>query len=290
MRPLSPRELWHLLKSAVNGWLDDGASSMGAALAYYTVFSLAPLLLVLIAVAGIFFGTDAAQSALLQQFESLVGQHGAQAVKVILANARDLGGSLWSMVIGAITLFIGATTVFAELQRDLDLIWQVGKAKQQSGVLGFLRIRLLAFGLILGVGFLLIVSLAVSAAIAAISTLWGDWLKELEIILQLVNFAVSFAVITALFALIYKVLPNVDIAWGDVWMGAAATSLLFSIGKLLIGLYIGKSAISSSFGAAGAFVVLIVWIYYSAQIFLLGAEFTSVYSRTHGSKMPAAQS
>jgi membrane protein len=282
---MTSRELWQWGRAATAGWFDDNASSMGAALAYYTIFSLAPLLLMVTAVAGLIFGNDVAQGALLDQFEALIGSNGAQAIRAILNSARDVHGSLISIVISAITLFIGATTVFAELQRDLDLIWRAQQPRRST--LGkLLRTRLLSFGMIVGVGFLLIVSLAVSTAIAAISTLWGEWLQEVELVLHVVNFLVSFAIITVLFALIYKVLPHITIAWGDVWLGAALTSILFSLGKFLIGLYIGKSAISSSFGAAGALVVLIVWVYYSAQIFLLGAEFTYVYSYTYGSRAP----
>jgi len=281
---VAPLQLWVLFKTSIQGWIDDNASSMGAALAYYTVFSLAPLLLMVIAIAGLWYGNEAAQGALLAQFDNLIGSNGAQAVRAILNSANNWRGGLISMAISAGTLFIGATMVFAELQRDLDLIWKAEENARPVGIWGFVRTRLLSFGLIIGVGFLLIVSLALSAGIAAVSTLWGEWFKNLEIVLQLVNVLVSFAVITALFALIYKVLPNVPISWSDVWMGAAVTSLLFALGKFLIGLYIGKSAISSSFGAAGAFVVLIVWIYYSAQIFLLGAEFTYVYARLYGSQ------
>lgn len=283
MQRISMREIGSLLWRSVNGWVDDSASSMGAALAYYTVFSLAPLLLLVIAIAGMVFGTAAAQQALLGQFESLIGRNGAEAIAAILNGARDSGSGLLSIVIGAATLFIGATSVFAELQRDIDLIWRADPRKK-AGVWGFVKIRLLSFGLIVGVGFLLIVSLAASAGIAAVSTIWGGWMRDLEIVLQIVNLLISFAVITALFALIYKVLPSVRIAWSDVWLGAAITALLFNLGKFVIGLYIGKSAISSSFGAAGAFVVLIAWVYYSAQIFLLGTEFTYVYASTYGSR------
>ena len=283
MPGLSPRQFGQLLWRSINAWLDDDASSMGAALAYYTVFSLAPLLLLVIAIAGMVFGSDTAQRALLEQFDALIGSNGAAAIAAILKGAHDSGGGIVSLAIGAVTLFIGATSVFAELQRDIDLIWRADP-RAKSGIVGFLKIRLLSFGLIIGVGFLLIVSLAVSAGIAAVSTLWGHWMQEIERALQLVNVLVSFGVITVLFALIFKVLPSVDIAWGDVWLGAAVTALLFVLGKFAIGLYIGKSAISSSFGAAGAFVVLIAWVYYSAQIFLLGTEFTYLYASTHGSR------
>jgi len=282
---MKARDFWVWARDSVQGWMDDNASSMGAALAYYTIFSLAPLLLMVIAVAGVVFGDDQARDALLEQFESLIGQRGAQAVRAILFSTRDLHGGLLSVAISVITLFIGATTVFAELQRDLDHIWHAEKPRH-STVVNLLLTRLLSFGMILGIGFLLVVSLAVSAIISSIGTFWGQWLGDVQMALQVVNFLVSFGVITLLFALIYKVLPNVNVAWSDVWLGAALTSILFVLGKFVIGLYIGKSAISSSFGAAGALVVLIVWIYYSAQIFLLGAELTYVYSCNWGSRAP----
>jgi len=282
---MKARDFWTWARDSVQGWMDDNASSMGAALAYYTIFSLAPLLLMVVAVAGLVFGDDEARNALLDQFESLIGHNGAQAIRAILYSARDLHGGMLSVAISVLTLFIGATTVFAELQRDLDHIWRAEK-RPHSTVVNVLITRLLSFGMILGIGFLLVVSLAVSAAISSIGTFWGQWLGDLQPVLQLINFLVSFGVITILFALIYKVLPNVNVAWSDVWLGAALTSILFVLGKFAIGLYIGKSAVSSSFGAAGALVVLILWIYYSAQIFLLGAELTYVYSCNWGSRAP----
>lgn len=282
---MKARDFWIWGRDSVQGWMDDNASSMGAALAYYTIFSLAPLLMMVIALAGLVFGDDQARDALLEQFESLIGRSGAQAVRAILFSAHDLHGGLVSVAISALTLFIGATTVFAELQRDLDHIWRAEKPRR-STVVNLLLTRLLSLGMILGIGFLLVVSLAVSAIISSIGTFWGQWLGDLQTVLQIINFLISFGVTTILFALIYKVLPNVNVAWSDVWLGAALTSILFVLGKFIIGLYIGKSAISSSFGAAGALVVLIVWIYYSAQIFLLGAELTFVYSCNWGSRAP----
>jgi membrane protein len=279
---MTSRELMNWAKSSINGWIDDNAASMGAALAYYTIFAMAPLLLMIIAVAGIFFGDSYAEQELLKQFESLVGINGAQAVQAILKGARNVDDGFFSIIISSVALFIGATTVFAELQRDLDLIWKV-KYPPGSGLWKFIKTRLMSFGIILGVGFLLVVSLVISAVISAITTFSGQWLQDLEVFVQLINFLISFGVITLLFAMIYKFLPDAQIAWGDVWLGAALTSLLFTIGKIAIGLYLGKSAIASSFGAAGAFVVLIAWIYYSAQVFLLGAEFTYVYTRDYGS-------
>jgi len=279
---LQPRELYTLARNAVGGWVDDNASSMGAAIAYYTMLSMAPLLLIVITVAGLIFGEEAARGALFGELSQLVGTEGAQAIQAILSSSSDLSGGLLSIAIGLITLFIGATSVFAELQSDLDRIWKAPLPKG-GGLQRFIRTRLLSFGVIIGVGFLLIVSLVTSAAIAAVGTIWNQWMGGTEALLQTLNFVVGFAVITSLFAIIYKLLPSTPIAWGDVWFGGAATSLMFSIGKFLIGLYLGKAAISSSFGAAGTLVVVVVWVYYSAQIFLLGAEFTYHYALRHGS-------
>jgi len=274
--------VWH----AAQAWSEHNASSMGAAVAFYTIFSLAPLLLVLIAIAGLVVGADAAQSAILFQFEDLVGTPGAQAVRAILKDADSGNRGILSLALGATTIFIGATSVFAELQRNIDLIWDV-KIDQQKGMWFFVRVRLLSFGLIIGVGFLLIVSLVASAGISAMAMWWGPLFDRWELLLQVLNALVSFAIITVLFALIFKVLPSVKIAWSDVWLGATFTSFLFAIGKFAIGLYIGKSALSSSYGAAGAFVVLIVWVYYSAQIFFMGTEFTHLYATRYGSRRPS---
>jgi len=259
---------------------------MGAALAYYTMFSIAPLLLIVITVAGAVFGEDAARGMVFSQLAGLIGDNGAEMVQVMLKGARNSDRAIFSAVVSAVTLFIGATTVFAELQTDLNLIWKAN-SNPGSGVWTFIRTRLLSFGMVLGIGFLLIVSLIMSAMVSAFSKLWGGWFSDVEWLLHAVNFLVWFLIITALFAMIYKILPGVKIAWTDVWIGAAVTSLLFAVGKFVIGVYIGKSAISSSFGAAGAFIVLVAWVYYSAQIFLLGAEFTCVYAHRRGSRSGA---
>lgn len=280
----SARKLWTLAKQSVNAWIDDRASSMGAAIAFYTMFSLAPLLLISIGIAGLVFGEDAARDAIVEQAGGLVGETGAEGVRSVLDASHDPEGGAIAALVSMITLVIGATTVFAELQSDLDVVWKVPPEKQSSGIWGLIRARLLSFGMVLGVGFLLIVSLVLNAALAALGTWWGAWFGEWELTLQAVNFLVSFAVVTGLFAMIYKILPSETIAWGDVWIGAAVTSLLFSIGKFLIGLYIGKSALASGFGAAGTFVVVIVWVYYSSLVFLLGAEFTHEYAKGEGSK------
>jgi membrane protein len=264
--------------------MDDYASSMGAALAYYTIFSLAPLLLLVIAVAGFAFGAEAARGEIVGQLRGLIGEEGAVAVQGLLKSASAPTKSIWASIIGVVTLLIGATSVLAELQSALDRIWRAPAAAQSTGVMGLLRSRLLSFGLILSIGFLLLVSLVVSAGLAALGKWWGPMFGAWETVLQIVNAVVSFGFISVLFALVYRILPRVKVAWNDVWIGAAVTAFLFTVGKFAIGFYLGKAGVSSGFGAAGSVVVLLVWVYYSAQIFLLGAEFTWVYAHDHGSR------
>jgi membrane protein len=277
---ISPKELWPLVKESVAAWLTDRAASMGAALAYYTAFSIAPLLIIAIAVAGLVFGRDAAQEAVVGQLQGLLGDAGGSAIEEILKSTADFGSSVLGLVIGISALVVAATTAFVELQDDLDRIWKA-EPRAGSGILNLIRSRLLSFGMVLFIGFLLAVSLVLSAGVAAL----GNFMfGKLELLLHVLTFLVSFGITTLLFAMIYKVLPNVKIDWEDVWIGAAITALLFEIGKVLIGLYIGKSSVASSFGAAGPFVVLMLWIYYSTQIFLLGAEFTFAYAHRGQSK------
>ena len=276
------KKTWELVKSAASSWIDDYAPSMGAALAYYTVFSIAPLLLIVISIAGLVFGEEAARGEIVAQLQGLMGADAAKAIEGLLESVNKPGKGILSTLIGIVVLLIGATTVFGELQDALDRIWRA-PARQGSGLWNLLRARLLSFGMILGVGFLLIASLVVSAALSALGRWWAPLFGGWEVLLQVVNFAVSFALVTAIFAMIYKIMPRVKIEWHDVWIGAAVTSLLFTIGKFLIGLYIGKSGVASGFGAAASLVVLLIWVYYSAQIFLLGAEFTWVYAHTFGS-------
>ena len=275
--------LLELGRKAVMAWVDDYAPSMGAAISYYTIFSLAPLLVIVIAVAGAVFGREVAQEQIVAQVSGLVGQNGGLAVKAMLASASDTDKGLVAGVISAVVLLVGATTVFAELQSALDRIWHVPERAKPSGLWAVLRARLLSFGLILGLAFLLIVSLIVSAALAAFDGWIGGLLPGWELLLQGLNALVSFAIITLLFAMIFKLMPTTPIAWRDVWIGAIVTAVLFELGKLLIGLYLGKSGFSESFAAAGSLVVLVAWVYYAAQIFLLGAEFTKVYADAHGS-------
>jgi membrane protein len=275
-------EIRQMLKDSVRAWLADYAPSMGAALSYYTIFSIAPLLVIVIAIAGLAFGEKAASGAIFEQMRGMVGDSGATAIQGLVASASKPATSIFAAVTGIITLVLGATTVLGELQTALDRIWRAPPA-EQKGWWRLLRGRVLSFSMILVIGFLLLVSLVLSAAIVAIGDWWGPWFGKLRWLLEALNFVVSFVVVTALFAMIYKVLSRVRIAWRDVWIGAAVTALLFTAGKFLIGLYIGKSGVSSGFGAAGSVIVLLVWVYYSAQIFLLGAEFTAIYAYRHGS-------
>jgi len=272
------RHAWLLARRAVDAWTDDYAPSMGAALSYYALFSIAPLLLIVIGVAGFFFGEEAARGEIFGQIAGLIGAEGARAVEGLLASARKPESGLLAMLVGTALLITGASTVFGELQNALDRIWRAPAREATQGWWKLIRVRLLSFGMILGIAFLLMVSLVLSAVVSALGRWWG---------LHVLDLALSFALTTVLFAMIYKVMPRVRIAWRDVWVGAAVTAALFALGKWLIGLYIGKSSVTSAFGAAGSLVVLMLWVYYSAQIFLLGAEFTRVYAEAHGSRMPA---
>ena len=270
---------WQICMAAANAWMDDYAPSMGAALSYYTLFSLAPLLVLIIAIAGLVFGQDAAQGAIIAQLQGIMGKDGAGAVQGLLNAAREPSTGIIASIVGGFLLLLGATAIFAELQTDLDRIWEVPAKEKPSGIWGWLRARVLSFGLVLGLAFMLMISLVVSAALAASS----QWLSggEVETMLATtLNFAASFAIFTVLFAMIYKIMPTAKISWHDVWMGAAVTALLFNVGKALIGLYLAKSSVASGFGAAGSFVILVAWFYYSAQIFLFGAEYTWVYSNS----------
>lgn len=281
-------QVWPLAKQAGSAWIDDYAPSMGAAIAYYTMFSIAPLLLIAISVAGLVFGREAASGEVLAQLRGLMGEAGATAVQGMLEGASQPGKSLVATLVGSALLLIGATTVFGELQDALDRIWRAPARDKLGGLWGLVHSRLLSFGLILGVGFLLMVSLVASAGMAALGKWTGPRLASWEIAATAVNFVISYALVAVMFALIYKIVPRVRIAWRDVWIGALVTALLFNVGKLLIGLYIGKSGVASVFGAAGSLVVLLLWVYYSAQIFLLGAEFTWAYAHTFGSCKDAA--
>jgi len=255
---------------------------MGAALAFYTLFSMAPLLLLVIAITGLLVGDDTARQVLSAQLTQLLGEKGAGAVEGILAAAANREQGILAAAVSLGTLILGATSVFGELRTDLDRIWKATPPPTNT-VWKFLRARVLSFGLVLTLGFLLLVSLALSAFISVLGKFWTGWFPGAVFMLRGLEFMGSFFVITLLFAMIYKLLPSVRLAWGDVWKGAAVTSLLFWIGKYLIGLYLGKSAVASPFGAAGTLIVVILWVYYSAQIFFFGAEFTKAYAERRGS-------
>jgi membrane protein len=278
---MNPAILWSLVKESITRWIDDYAPSMGAALSYYTIFSLAPLLLIVIAVAGLFFGEDAASGALFEQLRGMLGDEGAAFAQKLVVSAQEPRTSMFATLAGFVMMIVGASTVLAELQSALNRIWRSPPAR--TGLWTMIRERLLSLSLILAIGFLLLVSLVASAAMAAIGQ-WGEpYFGGMKWLFEIVNVVLSLGAVTVLFAMIYKILPRVSIGWKDVWIGAGVTAILFTLGKALIGLYLGKSAVTSGFGAAGSVVVLLVWVYYSAQIFMLGAEFTVVYARRFGS-------
>ncbi|HEX9334083.1 MAG TPA: YihY/virulence factor BrkB family protein [Anaerolineales bacterium] len=280
----------NLLKLTYQGWKEDKASRLSAALAYYTIFSLAPLLIIVIAVTGLFWQQQAVQQQVMNQIQSLVGVDGARFVSDLLASASNPAKGITATIIGIITLLFGALGVFNELHNALNTIWDIEEEETNGFLQSIKKVivdRFLSFTMILGIGFLLLVSLVISAGLSAAQTTIRNAFPLSEFILQSLNLIISIGVITILFALIYKILPDAEIAWRDVWLGAFVTAVFFSLGKLLIGLYLGNSAIASSFGAAGSLVLLLVWIYYSAQILLFGAEFTQVYANNYGSKIIA---
>lgn len=280
---------WSLFQQAFYDWRRDRAARLGAALAYYTIFSLAPLLVILVAISGIVFGQEAAQGQIVAQIQGLVGKESARVIEGMLANASNekKAGSVATLV-GVALLFVGATGVFAQLQDALDTVWDVEPPKSR-GVWSLVKTRWVAFTMVLGVGFLLLVSLLVSAMIAAMGTFVSDYLPVSTLLMQLVNIVISIGVVTLLFALIFKYLPNERIHWSDVLVGAFVTAVLFTVGKFFIGFYLGNSAVSSTYGAAGSLVVILLWTYYSAQILLYGAEYTQAYARTYGSHAEKAR-
>ena len=279
---IKPATAWSLARETMASWSDDYASSMGAALAYYTMFSIAPLLLIVISVAGLFFGEQAARGEILDQLQGLMGVEGARAVQALLASVNHPRAGLLATLFGVGALVIGATTVIGELQNALDRIWRAPRRRSEGSIAKWLHSRLLSLGMIMGTGFLLMVSLLASALLAGLQRWFGRYVNP-GAAASAIDFLVSFAFIPVAFAMIYKLMPRVRIEWRDVWIGAIVTALLFTIGKMAIGVYIGRSAVASTFGAAASLVAMVVWVYWSAQIFLLGAEFTWVYARRCGS-------
>lgn len=280
-RPFS-KQLYHVMKCAVSEWMRHRASSKGAALAFYTAFSIAPILVLVIAVAGFFWGAEAAQGQLLTELKGLMGAQGAEAIQLVLKGAQNKESGIWATIIATLLLIVGATTVFAELKDSLDEIWNTPPATG-AGWWILLRTRLLSFGLILVLAFLLMVSLVVSAGLAVVENFVGGLWKDATVILSWVAWLISFSVIAILFGVIYKLLPSIKLSWRDVIIGAIGTAAMFALGKFLIGLYIGNSGVANSFGAAGSMIALLLWVYYSAQIFFLGAEFARQYALQLGS-------
>jgi membrane protein len=267
-----------LLKQAGAAWLEDNCPSMGAALAYYSAFSLAPLLIIVIAIGGMAFGAERARAAIVEQFDALLGPAGAEALRHLLAAASSLGSGIFATVVGVALLLVGATSVLVELQSDLDRIWRAPR-RRSSGWRELVHARVLSFGVLLGFGFLLLVSLLVGAGLSALAEQYRVSIHSARM-LHLLNLASTLAVFMLLFAMLYKWLPNVRLAWRNVWVGALTTAVLFDLGQFGIGLYIGHSTMTSAYAAAGSFVVLLLWLYYSAQIFLFGAELTWVMARS----------
>jgi len=277
------KSMWQLLKATVAQWLEDQPFQLSSSLSYYTLFSLAPLLIIIIAIAGFAFGRQAAQQEIVGTLQGMVGQQSAEAVQGMIQNASSQPKTgMIATVVGIVTLILGAGGVVGQLQTSLNTIWGVAP-KPGQGVFGFLRQRFISFAMVSGIGFLLLVSLVVSAVVSSLAQWIGTFFGGAEVIAHALDLIVSFALITALFGMIYKFLPDVRIKWRDVSIGAALTSMLFTIGKFLIGLYLGQSAISSTYGAAGSIIAVLLWVYYSSLIFFLGAEFTQVYATQYGS-------
>lgn len=281
---------WHFLKTIFTKWVDDDPFQLAAALSYYTLFSLAPLLVISIAVAGFFFEREAAHNQIVHTIQGLIGRESAEAVQAMILSAGNKPETgMVSTIVGGIVLLFGAGGVVGQLQTSLNKIWETQGQSADSGLHDFIRKRFISFAMVLGVGFLLLVSLAVSAFITALTRFLGGLIGEAALIAHSLDVVISFLFVTFLFAMIYKFLPDVEIHWKDVWIGAGLTSVLFTIGKFLIGFYLGTSGVTSAYGAAGSLITILLWVYYSALIFFLGAEFTQVYAMQYGSGVsPAA--
>jgi membrane protein len=280
---------WQFVKDTAVQWIEDQPFQLAAALSYYTLFSLAPLLIIVIAIAGFAFGQEAAQHRIVETIQGLIGQDSAQAVQGMIENASNQPETgIVSTVLGIIALIFGAGGVVGQLQTSLNTIWGV-TPKAGQGVWGFVRQRFISYAMILGIGFLLLVSLAVSALLAGLTQVMGTLLGTTAFLAHALDLLISFMFVTALFAMIYKFLPDARIEWRDVWIGAASTSFLFAIGKFLIGLYLGRSGVTSAYGAAGSLITVLLWVYYSSLIFFLGAEFTQVYATQYGSGVVPAK-
>ncbi|HEY5373494.1 MAG TPA: YihY/virulence factor BrkB family protein [Polyangiaceae bacterium] len=284
MKSLKDNGVVQLLKETAIAWDEDNVARLAASLAYYTLLSVAPLIIIAVAVAGLAFGEDAAREHISAELAGVVGPGAATAIESIAKNAHAPGTGALSIAVGLLVLLFGASGVFGELQSALNTVWEV-TPKPGRGIWGVVKDRFFSFTLVVGVAFLLLVSLVVSAALTWIGQVFERALPGGAFPWQLLNFALSLAVVTALFALMFKTLPDVHIKWRDVWVGAAVTAALFTLGKLGLGIYLGSAGVSSAYGAAGSIVALVIWVYYSAQVLLIGAEFTESYARRYGSRI-----
>ena len=275
-----------LFKTTYSNWSDHHAPRLGASVAFYTLLSFAPLLVLIVAVIALVLDRQTAQNGLIDEARQMIGDRGADTVKSLLMNAQKPSSGVMAGVIAFVTLLFGASGVFTELRDALNIIWDA-EPKNESGFMGMLKQRLFSFGMVLSVGFLLLVSLIISAGLAFLGKFFSTLIPLPAFVFEVINFVVSFAVVTFLFALMFKFVPARDISWRDVRVGAIGTALLFTVGKLLLGLYMGKASVGSAYGAAGSLVAVIVWVYYSAQIFFFGAEFTRVYADMHQAGHPA---
>jgi membrane protein len=278
------RDMFGLFKTAAKDFSADSAPRLGASLAYYTIFSLSPLLIIVIAIASFFMNNSSAGDQIFNQISAMVGPKGAETIHTLISQPGTQKHGLLATIIATVTLVLGASGVFMELQAALNTIWNV-KQEPGAGIWGFIKHRLLSFAMVLSIGFLLLVSLVLTAAIAAIGKMIGSWMPGMEALSQILNFVASFGIIMLLFAFMFKFMPDAHIPWKTVWIGSALTSFLFAIGKFALGMYIGKSSASNAFGAAGSIVVLLLWVYYSAQIMFFGAELTQAYAKLNGVKI-----
>lgn len=281
---LPRRDVVGLLTQTVAEWNEDKVPRLGAALAFYTALSIAPLLVLSLRVAAVFFGEEAARGEIERQMQSMIGETGAEAIQAMLESANHPESGTIATVFSLITLIAGASGVFGQLQDSLNTIWEV-TPRGGRGIWGMVQDRFLSIAMVMGVAFLLIVSLVVSAGLSFVAGYASDWLHGYQIVSRIFDILVSLAVFTGLFALIFKLVPDAEVSWRDVWMGAALTAVLFTLGKLAIGLYLGRSSLASSYGVAGSLIVLLVWVYYSAQIVFFGAEFTQVYANRYGKRI-----
>ncbi|HYQ01595.1 MAG TPA: YihY/virulence factor BrkB family protein [Polyangiaceae bacterium] len=284
MKSLKDNKLWQLVKETGTGWDEDNVTRLAAALAYYTLLSIAPLIVLAVAVTGLAFGEEAARQHIARELAGVVGSGAAEAIQSIAKNARAPGTGIFSIAVGVVVLLFGASGVFGELQGALNTVWDVAP-RPGRGIWGIVKDRFFSFTLVVGVAFLLLVSLVVSAALTWVGQFFEQTLPGGALVWQVLNFCISLGVVTALFALMFKTLPDVRIHWRDIWVGSAVTAGLFTLGKLLLGLYLGSAGVSSAYGAAGSIVALVIWVYYSAQVLLLGAEFTEAYARHFGSRI-----